>query len=150
MKLVLLLSGIMALSTAAKADSVDLWSVGHGFSQGGILGVQYQSVHDKDKATVALGLLGAAVGWQHAIDTERHHALGLSAGYEAIFADKGFVGATYNYYPSAGSAARRAYFCVFGGGPREAIHFFVYPLPQHTTNQKQSYCCIRNRFSVLN
>ena len=135
MKLVLLLSGMMMLSTAAKADSVDLWSVGHGFSQGGILGVQYQSVHDQDKATFALGLLGAAVGWQHAIDTERRHALGLSAGYEAIFADKGFVGATYNYYPS-GFAARSWHFGVIAGVAREDRYFLFTPF--HSTQQTRS------------
>lgn len=135
MKLSLLFSVVLGFSAAVKAEATDLWSVGHGFSQGGVLGVQYQSVHDNDKATFALGLLGAAVGWQHAIDTERRHALGLSAGYEAIFADKGFVGATYNYYPS-GFAARSWHFGVIAGVAREDRYFLF--TPSHSTQQTRS------------
>ncbi len=135
MKLGLLVSGIVILTSAAKADSVDLWSVGHGFSQGGILGVQYQSVYDQNKATIAFGLLGAAVGWQHTIDTERRHALGLSAGYEAIFADKGFVGATYNYYPS-GFAVRGWHFGLIAGVAREDRYFLLTPF--HSTQKTRS------------
>lgn len=126
MKLILLLSSTILLNSAVKADPTALWSVGHGFSQGGVLGVQYQSIHDDNKATVALGLVGAAIGWQHAMGAERRHALGLSAGYEAIFADKGFAGATYNYYPS-GFAARGWHFGIMAGVAREDRDYLFNP-----------------------
>lgn len=135
MKLILLFSSMMLVSTAANAESTDLWSVGHGFSQGGVLGVQYQALYDRNKATIALGLVGAAVGWQHALDEERRHALGVSAGYEAIFADKGFVGATYNYYPS-GFASRSWHFGVIAGVAREERYFLFTPF--HTAPQTRS------------
>lgn len=113
---------IAGFSPWVYAASADLWSVGHGFSQGGLLGVQYQSIHDDDKATIALGLVGASVGWQHVIDDNRHHALGLSTGYEAITSDKGFLGATYHYYP-AGFGSRGWHFGLFAGIGRESNDF---------------------------
>lgn len=117
MKAVIGLLGL-CLSPLIQAQTTDLWSVGHGFSQGGLLGVQYQYMQPTDKFTLALGLVGAGIGWQHALDVERNHALGLAAGYEALFAEKGFFGATYTYYPS-GFARRGWHFGLFGGMARD-------------------------------
>jgi hypothetical protein len=140
----LLLLGCLCLCPVVQAETTDLWSVGHGFSQGGLLGVQYQSVAARDKFTAAIGLVGAGIGWQHAMDADGHHTLGLSGGYEAIVANQGFAGMTYNYYPN-GFAKRGWHFGVFGGVAREKYIFPVFYFSQSETLGVSSYEKSRSR-----
>jgi hypothetical protein len=92
----LLLLGIAA-SPALQAETV--WSVGHGYLSGGVLGVQYQTIHDDQKWTLAAGLVGASAGWQVSLDPEQKHSVGFAAGLELFTAEFGFLVASYQFHP---------------------------------------------------
>lgn len=94
----LLLATLLLSAFAANAESN--WSIGHGYTSGGVIGAQYQWLQDDIKLTAAAGILGLAVGVQRSIDDARQHAIGLATGVEAITANKGFLLATYQYYPA--------------------------------------------------
>ena len=93
----LLVAGLLP-AFAVNAESQ--WSVGHGYTSGGVVGAQYQWLQDDIKYTAAAGALGLAVGVQRSIDDTRKHSIGVATGVEAITANKGFLLATYQYYPA--------------------------------------------------
>ena len=93
-----LLATCLVTTFAATAESS--WSIGHGYTSGGVVGAQYQWLQDDIKFTAAAGALGVAVGVQRSIDDARQHSVGLATGVEAITANKGFLLATYQYYPA--------------------------------------------------
>lgn len=90
----------VAIQPVFEANSESNWSIGHGYTSGGLIGAQYQWLQDDIKFTAAAGALGLAVGVQHSTDDARLHSIGLATGVEAITANKGFLLATYQYYPS--------------------------------------------------
>jgi hypothetical protein len=90
---------VMLLSTFA-ANAESHWSIGHGYSSGGVIGAQYQWLQDDIKWTAALGVVGVAIGVQHSLDDGRKHSVGLATGIEELTAEDGFLVATYQYYPS--------------------------------------------------
>lgn len=92
----LLLLGIVA-APAVQAETV--WSVGHGYLSGGVLGVQYQTINDDQKWTLAVGLIGVSAGWQVSLDPEQKHSVGLAAGLEEFTAESGFLVASYQFHP---------------------------------------------------
>ncbi|MBZ9611578.1 hypothetical protein [Rheinheimera maricola] len=96
-KMLLLAAGMLVTFTATAESS---WSVGHGYTSGGVVGAQYQWRQDDIKFTAAAGALGLAVGVQRSIDDARKHSIGLATGVEAITANKGFLLGTYQYYPA--------------------------------------------------
>ena len=87
----------MMMVTDVKAKT--LWSVGHGYLSGGVIGAQYQNINDQQKFTLAVGLVGASAAWQVSLDKAQKHSVGLAAGMEVLTAESGFIVATYQYHP---------------------------------------------------
>jgi len=85
-------------STSSLAENY--FSVGTGYQYGGLLGLKYiHPLSEKNKVHIALSPgFGAAVGYQRYWDSNRRHAWGVAAGFEAVLSDDGFLVATYNYY----------------------------------------------------
>lgn len=100
MKKKIILLKTVGLLAAFATQAEGNWSVGHGYSSGGVIGAQYQWQQDDIQFTAAAGALGLAIGVQHSLDDARQHSLGLATGGEVITANKGFLVATYQYYPA--------------------------------------------------
>ena len=90
---------LIGITTVPIAQAETLWSVGHGYLSGGVLGVQYQTIHDDQKWTLALGLVGVAAGWQVGLDPEQKHSVGFAFGREEFTAESGFLVASYQFHP---------------------------------------------------
>lgn len=92
---------VMALSLLAVSCSQNLYadvSVGAGYQYGGALGVKYSQVHDKHIVYASAGLIGAALGYQYVISSDRRHTVGFAVGGEVLTSEKGFLALTYNYF----------------------------------------------------
>ena len=90
---------VFGITAVPIVQAETVWSVGHGYLSGGVLGVQYQTINDDQKWTLALGLLGASAGWQVSLDPEQKHSVGFAAGLEEFTAESGFLVASYQFHP---------------------------------------------------
>ncbi len=105
---------LCALSPSAQAG----FGVGIGYPYGGVLGVQYSAQQQQHIWTGAVGLIGAAVGYQYLLDAASQHSAGVVLGSETVSSEKGFVALQYNYY-AAGAANPGWLFGVNLGTRRE-------------------------------
>lgn len=90
---------LLGIATAPAVQAQTVWSVGHGYWSGGVLGVQYQTIQDDQKWTLAVGLVGASAGWQVSLDPEQKHSVGFAVGLESLTAEAGFLVAGYQFHP---------------------------------------------------
>ena len=74
---------ILGITVVPVVHAETLWSVGHGYLSGGVLGVQYQNIYDDHKFSLAVGLVGTSAAWQVSLDAAQKHSVGMAAGFEA-------------------------------------------------------------------
>jgi hypothetical protein len=73
-------------------------SVGTGYQHGSLIGAQAAYQVDANRYYLAAGLVGAALGYDRAIDSEMKHTLGFAVGSEQLTSEDGFAVLTYNYH----------------------------------------------------
>ncbi len=118
-KMKMSLALLPALLLCAFSPSADAgFAVGIGYPYGGVLGVQYSTQQQQHIWTGAVGLVGAAVGYQYVLDAASEHSAGIVLGSETLSSEKGFVALQYNYY-TAGAANPGWVFGVNLGTRRE-------------------------------
>jgi len=93
-KLIVLLS---LVCTSASADEFQT-AVGMGHQYGGLIGAQVSYKSDESKYFASLGLVGAAVGFQHSIEPDSHYSYGMVLGSEALRSEDGFIFVNGNYH----------------------------------------------------
>lgn len=76
-------------------------SLGLGYQHASVFGVQYGYIDGNNKYFGAVGLTGAALGYQRAIDFDSKHTIGIVVGKESLASEDGFALLTYNYHFTA-------------------------------------------------
>lgn len=94
--IIILLSNFASFLVSAKGQI----SIGVGYQHASLLGIQYGVLDGTNKYFAAVGLGGAAVGYQRGIDSQNKHALGVVFGKESLTSEDGFALLTYNYHLS--------------------------------------------------
>jgi hypothetical protein len=80
------------------SQSETQWSLGTGYQYGSLIGFQYSYIYGSNKFYASAGLVGAALGYDTALDSQMKHTLGFAAGSEQLTSEDGFAVLVYNYH----------------------------------------------------
>lgn len=122
---------ILGITVVPVVQAETLWSVGHGYLSGGVLGVQYQNMNDDQKFSLAVGLVGTSAAWQVSLDAAQKHSVGMAAGFEALTAEDGFIVAIYQYHPQGFSNSGMRYGFSVGTRRQDEGHWWANDVKKH-------------------